>query len=431
MIKPRIDMIGKEFGRLKVIKQVESPKKDSREAWYICNCLCGGTIVTRGTSLRKGITSSCGCLRREVTQKRNKRTADDNYNLVGKRFNHLVVTEALKSRSCGSRVWKCKCDCGNFHNVTTHNLISGNVKSCGCIPTRKPDDLKSKKYGYLTVVELTDQRKSNGSAVWKCVCDCGNETFVSGTNLKLGRTVSCGCVRREDLSGMKFGKLTVLYPGNKSNKGNGSFWVCMCDCGKQCEIQASKLKSGHTTSCGCAHSDLIIDLSGKVFGKLTVLKDSGKRRKGSGGVIWLCQCECGQQRLVRQDALLSGSTISCGCLKSRGNEKVAKILREANIDFIAEYSPPDIKRKRRFDFAVLSNGKIAYFIEYDGILHTTYNNKGWNNEQRFNETQKSDKEKNEYCEKKNIPLIRIPYTRFNNLSLNDLLIEKTEYLQSY
>lgn len=428
MIKPKIDMIGKVFGRLQVIEQVEAPKKDSREIWYLCRCLCGNTKITRGTSLRKGTTTSCGCLRKEITRKRNELSAEKNYNLSGKRFHSLVVLEAQDHRRSGSRVWKCQCDCGNTHDVTTHNLISGNVKSCGCRPTNEPDDLKGNRYGRLTVLELTQQRKSNGSAVWKCRCDCGREVPVSSGNLKLGRTISCGCVRRDDLTNIRFGKLIVLHPGGKSNRGNGAFWVCQCDCGNQCEAQASKLKSGHTTSCGCSHSDLIIDLTGKVFGRLTVLCDSGKRRSGSGGVIWTCQCKCGQLKEVRQDALLSGVTVSCGCIKSRGNEKVAKILRNANIDFIPEYIPSDMEGTKRFDFAVLENGRVSYLIEYDGVLHSEYSNSGWDTQERFERTQKSDEQKNEYCRVHNIPLIRIPYTKYDSLTLQDLLLETTDCL---
>ena len=363
-------------------------------------------------------------------RKRNEAATEKNYNLTEKKFSSLTVVESLSCRRSGSRVWKCRCDCGNVHHVTTHNLISGNVKSCGCRPTNEPDHLQGKRYGRLTVLELTQQRKSNGSAVWKCRCDCGNESLVSSGNLKRGATVSCGCVRRDDLTDMQFGRLTVLRLGEKSNKGNGSYWICQCECGKRCEVYASKLKTGHTTSCGCSHNDSIIDLSGRIYGKLTVLHDSGKRRQDSGGVIWTCQCECGQQKDIRQDALLSGASVSCGCQRSRGNEKVARILRNANIDFIPEYSPPDMDGAKRFDFAVFANGKVAYFIEYDGILHSRYSNSGWDTKECFEKTRNSDEQKNEYCSVNSIPLIRIPYTKYDSLILDDLLLNTTAYLQS-
>ena len=76
------------------------------------------------------------------------------------------------------------------------------------------------------------------------------------------------------------------------------------------------------------HNDTIKNITGERFGRLLVTGDSGKRRPGSGGVIWKCRCDCGQEREVRQDALLSGVTSSCGCLTSKGNEKVSRLLRE-------------------------------------------------------------------------------------------------------
>jgi len=305
MTQPRINMINKEFGRLRVIAQAESKTDSTRGAWYLCRCQCGNTKIVRGTSLRKGQTKSCGCLRNEATTERNKRMAEENYDLTGKRYHNPTVLEAAAERRSGSRLWKCRCDCGSMHFVTTHNLISGNIKSCGCIPTKTPDDLTGQRFGRLTVMELTEDRKSNGGAVWHCICDCGNELPVSASNLRRGATVSCGCVRRNDLTNQRFGKLTVLRLGDKSNRGNGSYWICRCDCGKETQVHAFKLRSGHTASCGCAHSDLVIDLTGMEFGRLTVIKDSGKRRPGSGGVIWLCQCSCGRRKEIRQDALLS------------------------------------------------------------------------------------------------------------------------------
>lgn len=55
------------------------------------------------------------------------------YNLTaGQRFNRLTVIEYSYSNDHGERVWKCKCDCGNISFATSHNLVSGHTKSCGC-----------------------------------------------------------------------------------------------------------------------------------------------------------------------------------------------------------------------------------------------------------------------------------------------------------
>lgn len=52
-----------------------------------------------------------------------------------------------------------------------------------------------------------------------------------------------------DLTGQKFGRLTVLKLFGTKNKKRE--WICQCDCGVLRTIPANHLRSGHTTSCGC------------------------------------------------------------------------------------------------------------------------------------------------------------------------------------
>lgn len=55
-------------------------------------------------------------------------------------------------------------------------------------------DLTGMKFGRLTVVERV---QSKGNTKWKCACECNNETFVYSDHLKRGKVVSCGCKRNE------------------------------------------------------------------------------------------------------------------------------------------------------------------------------------------------------------------------------------------
>lgn len=62
------------------------------------------------------------------------------------------------------------------------------------------------------------------------------------------------CAKIMDLTGKKFGKLTVIERAEDyvSPKGVRSpKWLCQCDCGRQVAVMASNLKSGVTTACGC------------------------------------------------------------------------------------------------------------------------------------------------------------------------------------
>ena len=57
------------------------------------------------------------------------------YNLVGRRFGRLVVIRCLGGRKCGKgrqKFWLCECDCGDFTEVRTTKLISGEIFGCGC-----------------------------------------------------------------------------------------------------------------------------------------------------------------------------------------------------------------------------------------------------------------------------------------------------------
>jgi hypothetical protein len=57
-------------------------------------------------------------------------------------------------------------------------------------------DLSGQRFGRLTAIEMIGPNR-NKQIVWRCVCDCGNETFVTATVLHRGAVRSCGCLRRD------------------------------------------------------------------------------------------------------------------------------------------------------------------------------------------------------------------------------------------
>lgn len=114
-----------------------------------------------------------------------------------------------------------------------------------------------------------------------------------------------------DLTGKRFGQLTVIEKAKGNEKSRNARWICKCDCGNECIVRADHLKSGNTKSCG--HDKMKIDLTGQRFGMLTVIEKAGS----NNGVIWLCQCDCGNMCTVRADNLKSGRTESCGCKANR------------------------------------------------------------------------------------------------------------------
>ncbi|WP_152381853.1 hypothetical protein [Paenibacillus brasilensis] len=91
---------------------------------------------------------------------------------------------------------------------------------------------------------------------WKCVCDCGNSTFASTTQLKYKTKKSCGCLRRKsppnmiDIAGNRYGMLTVIARAGRTDKDNAT-WLCRCDCGKEIPVNGTTLRRGEAVSCGC------------------------------------------------------------------------------------------------------------------------------------------------------------------------------------
>lgn len=178
----------------------------------------------------------------------------------------------------------------------------------------KFQDLTGMKFGKLTVVgrDKPFVLKSGRTAVmWKCKCECGNECSVSTPNLKSGNTKSCGCIRNPDLVGKKFNRLTVLKKDNSRKRL--TYYICQCDCGKIVSVSQYALTSGRTKSCGCEKTifnhNKLIDLCGKRFGKLTVIKRVGTMW---GSPYYECKCDCGNTTYVSASNLRSGKTKTCG-----------------------------------------------------------------------------------------------------------------------
>lgn len=136
---------------------------------------------------------------------------------------------------------------------------------------RFAEDLSGRKYGNLTVVRQEESRKyDNGRvmAMFLCRCDCGVEKVISATRLRTGKVTSCGCMSPkplrscylEDLTGKKFGRWTVLYRAESYVEPSGrkvTMWHCRCDCGAERDIRAGTLKSGSSQSCGCLKRDVL------------------------------------------------------------------------------------------------------------------------------------------------------------------------------
>lgn len=298
-------------------------------------------------------------------------------------------------------------------------------------------DLTGQRFGKLTVLER-DTSRTNRGTYWICQCDCGNIISARKDQLtkEKGAKTSCGCDLTEknsaahlkDETGNVYGKLTVIKRVANRDGSRAARWLCQCECGNQCEVDGTHLRNGSVQSCGCKvyESHNGIDETGKRYGKLVVLGRS-PINYNSSHIFWRCKCDCGTIRDINGTYLRAGISTNCGCERSVGEHKIQELLTQAKINFKREYTFADLVGegggRLRFDFGILnSDNNLLYLIEYDGVQHFDASCFGMNND-LFLEQQKRDELKNDYCQKHNIPLIRISYLDIKNLTIQDLVLQ--------
>ena len=179
--RPKIHA-GYRVGKL-TVEERTTEHKNGYSVWR-CRCGCGGTILLGTRTLQRGAVRDCGC---ETVVKPGQR------DISGMRFGRLIAEHPLAERKHGQTLWHCRCDCGGEVDAPIHQLTAGYRKSCGCLGHPPLKDFVGKRFGRLTVTAYAGKRA--GMHRWKCVCDCGNETFVGQTLLQTGKTKSCGCLQ--------------------------------------------------------------------------------------------------------------------------------------------------------------------------------------------------------------------------------------------
>lgn len=324
----------------------------------------------------------------------------------------------------------------------------------------KAIDLSGQTFNYLQVLErdyeAQQQHPKERQAWWKCKClACGK--LISMRSSVIRKSTSCGCVqkkreslterqiqayeqmseqRRIDLTGQKFSRLLVLEYADKEhqvyyNNKHKVTWKCQCDCGNICYATTENLRRGDTPSCGCVTKEhrqaQLKDLSGQKFGHLLVLEWIGTINHNSRYKV---RCDCGKEYEIYAQNLTQGTTTSCGCVKeSRGEIKIRELLIQNNINFV--------NQKTFDDFILPSQGKPRYdfflpdyniLIEYDGEQHFKAI-PNWGGIDGLQERQERDNFKNKYAIEKNLILIRIPYTHYDDIVLDDLLLNSKYRLE--
>ncbi|BAL82956.1 hypothetical protein SELR_12480 [Selenomonas ruminantium subsp. lactilytica TAM6421] len=302
-----LNLVGERFGHLTVIARNKNPLYRSN---WLCRCDCGNEVYLRTSLLLKGLRS-CGC---------HTGTSElEIIDLIGQKFGRLTVISRHRNPK-RTRTWICRCECGNEVSLTTSRLLNGHDISCGCSRSRNRKfhipDLIGKHIKHLTVISHSNNplRKSS----WICRCDCGNTFEVTTSAFLRGAYSSCGCLKsiRDkasiDLTGKRFGHLTVI--ARSSDTDYKSKWHCFCDCGNDVYLSTSQLINNQKATCGrnCKYLRLQNKetLIGKRFHHLTVKRIL---EISPHDFRLLCLCDCGEYTLATTSQLTQGIKRSCGC----------------------------------------------------------------------------------------------------------------------
>lgn len=360
------------------------------------------------------------------------------------------------------------------HVTQYKDLLENNPLLLSRIKKYKYKDLTGEVFGMLTVSHrVEDLIGGNGHRhiQWLCECSCGGSRIVKGASIAAGYNKSCGCSqygdgdtkrmwsefkamkaddslvpvktgpkkvgrKRKDLAGQTFGWLTPIRHGSDIVRGNGNTlatWHCKCRCGAMLDVQTTHLTNGQKSSCGCMPMALRkgfkrtsvkggtakLDVAGQQFGFWTVRESAEAKVFPSGGraTQWLCECTCGNQKVVPTRDLRSGASQSCGCMTSTSwlEYYVLKHLKASDIRFDFQKKFSDLLgtggKQLSYDFLIYDdNGSPMMAIECQGEQHYRPI-KRFGGAAKLLEQQIHDKLKREYAEDVlGIPLNEILYT---------------------
>ncbi|MCD7837327.1 MAG: hypothetical protein LUG65_00245 [Clostridiales bacterium] len=152
----------------------------------------------------------------------------------------------------------------------------------------------------------------------------------------------CGCTTHvgygaNDLTGQRFGKLTILCPTAKRMDQGSVVWHAVCDCGNECDVSARRLMRGKVRSCGCLSNPPLDNYIGKRFGRLAVIEFAGTGKDiglNNTKRYWKCRCDCGNVTIVGQAELQRGDSQSCGCLHTERFLENQKLIAGTSISVL-------------------------------------------------------------------------------------------------
>ncbi len=207
-----MNLVGNKYGSYTVLEKIT--KDNDNNTYWKCICECGQEKIVSSQHLRYGKAKQC------------RTCFESKHQLVGQKFGKLYVIKDGGYKKYGKnniKVWYCKCDCGNKVNITTHHLIDGYSKSCGC----------TKKYKDETMAAFNSLFSSY-------------RTSASSRNLEFKLTrdefreltkTDCHYCGTKPAQKFKRGKSTYIYNGiDRKDNSIGYIKNNVVSCCKQCNI---------------------------------------------------------------------------------------------------------------------------------------------------------------------------------------------------
>ena len=172
------------------------------------------------------------------------------------RFGRLTAIRFVENDSHGNARWLFSCDCGVNHIAIAHVVRRGDTKSCGCLRFKPMPT--TEKFGLLTPVRLTGHGRK-GVQIWLFACDCGGTKVIEASYVRRGRISSCGCAPPTSMARAQKLKSNYAIPKAQALIILGKALCDIC-----CEPETIKNKNGHPRQLSVDHCHI----TGAVRGSL-------------------------------------------------------------------------------------------------------------------------------------------------------------------